>query len=101
MGVRNWIELKDWDREAVRLEKANAAGVDLDDIILPGDENPSLNIILRNKLEAESDQCMNDIDADSYSRTSASRDDLPSVEDMLFFDALDGSIDGGFNVFGE
>lgn len=98
MSNRNWMNLKDWDREAVRLEKANAAGVDIDDIILPGDENPSLNIVLRNRLAAEADECVNDINAEDYSALSDQRDDLPRFEDMMLFDALDGSIDGSFDV---
>lgn len=98
MSNRNWSQLKDWDREAVRLEKANAAGVDLEDIILPGDENPALNIVLRNRLAAEADQCENDIKAEDYDALSDNRDDLPRYEDMMLFDALDGSIDGSFDV---
>ena len=98
MSNRNWSQLKDWDREAVRLEKANAAGVDIDAIILPGDENPALNIVLRNRLAAEADECVNDINAEDYAALSDQRDDLPRFEDMMLFDALDGSIDGSFDV---
>jgi len=99
----NYGQLKDWDREEHRLSMANNAGVDLDDIFLPGDDDPELNIVLRLSREAEVNDAVAHADAESWadtrSRPSSQIDDLPSLENMIFFDALDGSIDGGFDVF--
>jgi hypothetical protein len=96
----NYGQLKDWEREEHRLTMANSAGVDIDDIFLPGDDDPNLNIILRLSREAEVDSAMAHADGESWSddRIRPTSDGAPSLEDMMFFDMLDGSIDGEFDV---
>lgn len=94
MANIDWQNLKDWAREEYRLKMANSAGVDLDEIVLPGDENPDLNIVLRLQREADVNDAIAEAEAEAY----ADYDDLPSHEDIMLFDALDGSIDGSFDV---
>ncbi len=96
----DYSKLKDWAREEHRLMLANSAGVELEEIILPGDESPALNIVLRIAREAELNEAFAHIDAEQWAEDDVRRrDDLPSLEDMVFFDALDGSIDGSWDVF--
>jgi len=94
--------LKDWDREAYRLAVANQEEVDLDLVALPGDSDPSLNIVLRLKQEAEEDDAVVAAQSGQWNNIDdrAAGDDLPDVEDMMFFDALDGSIDASWDIFG-
>jgi len=100
---RAWANLKDWDRESYRLEVANTSGVDLDEVVLPGDDNPDLNIILRNAQEAELDTLGAEVNAEVYNdpRRQAGLDEgTPGIEDMMLMDALDGNIDASWDVFG-
>jgi len=100
MANIDWQNLKDWAREEYRLRMANSAGVDLDEIIMPGDDDPRLNIVLRNKRDAEVNECELDINAHKYCGNEESRDEgVPSIEDMMLLDALDGSIDASWDVF--
>jgi hypothetical protein len=89
-----WSELKDWDREAHRLEVANASGVALEEVHLPGDNDPELNIVLRDRIAAQEEVTVADVEAEVYGNARSPGDTLPSLEQIMFFDAMDGSIDG-------
>ena len=99
----DWTTVKDWDREARRLELANASGVPLEDVHFPGDNDPDLNIILRNQMLANEDEAVSHAQAEGWSDTrvsggGAGGDGLPSLDDMLLFDALDGNIDASWDI---
>ena len=99
----NWSELKDWDREAHRLDVANMSEVPLEDVHFPGDNDPDLNIILRNQMLANEDEAVSHVQAEQWGDKrergeQVERDGLPSLDDMAFFDALDGNIDGQWDV---
>jgi hypothetical protein len=99
----DWTTVKDWDREARRLEVANASGVPLEDVHFPGDNDPDMNIILRNQMLANEEDAVSHAQAEGWGDTRESgerlaNDGLPSLDDMAFFDALDGDIDASWDV---
>jgi hypothetical protein len=99
----DWSNIKDWDRESRRLEVANASGVELDDVHFPGDNDPELNIILRFSQEALLSDAESHAMLEGWSAQrprGESREDLPRLDDMMLFDALDGNIDASWDVFG-